>query len=213
MPWLRLDALMLLLVWYLAYWNPPRNQVKQAWIVAATFLPVSFGWAAGDVSLAAYIQASLARKESEHQDVSALGTVMAFLYSTYIVLYAILQPLLGKHIDAIFTRTGGTSGGGRVNEAIRNVAGVQFTVVSITILAATFIPKGALSLNPKALYGENLAKEIEADEADSEGGSSDAYQFEKTEEFSVSPEIAVPGGRNSVVGTLQPMNNTRETAL
>jgi hypothetical protein len=213
MPWLRLDALMLLIVWYLAYWNPPRNQVKQAWIVAATFLPVSFGWAAGDVSLAAYIQASLARKESEHQDVSALGAVMAFLYSTYIVLYAILQPLLGKHIDAVFTRTGGTSGGGRVNEAIRNVAGVQFTVVTITILAATFIPKGALSLNPKALYGENLAKEIDADDADSEGGSSDAYQFEKTKEFSVPPEIAVPGGRNSVVGTLQPMNNTRETAM
>src|SRR5437667_4893017 len=53
LPWLRLDALMLLIVWYIPYWRPPSGDVNQAWIVAASFLPVSFGWAAGDVSLAA----------------------------------------------------------------------------------------------------------------------------------------------------------------
>jgi hypothetical protein len=58
MPWLRIDALALLIVWYLPFWHPPKGDVGQAWIVAATFLPISFGWAAGDVSLAAYIQAS-----------------------------------------------------------------------------------------------------------------------------------------------------------
>ena len=57
MPWLRVDALALLIVWYLPFWHPPKGDVGQAWIVAATFLPISFGWAAGDVSLAAYIQA------------------------------------------------------------------------------------------------------------------------------------------------------------
>ena len=39
-------------------------------------MPISLGWAAGDVSLAAYIQACLARKEREDPNVSALGAVM-----------------------------------------------------------------------------------------------------------------------------------------
>lgn len=80
MPWLRLDALALLIVWYLPYWHPSRGNVNEAWKAAGTFIPVSFGWAAGDVSLAAYIQASLARIESQNHEVSALGSVMAFLY-------------------------------------------------------------------------------------------------------------------------------------
>lgn len=70
MPWLRIDALMLLIPWFLGYWYPSRNRVSQAFVVAGAFVPVSFGWAAGDVSLAAYIQASLAREENKHADVS-----------------------------------------------------------------------------------------------------------------------------------------------
>ncbi|KAK8198787.1 hypothetical protein IWX49DRAFT_509555 [Phyllosticta citricarpa] len=159
-PWLRLDALALLIVWYLPYWYPPANQVRQAWIVAATFLPVSFSWAAGDVSLAAYIQATLARKEDENKDVSALGAVMAFLYATYIVIYAIANPLLGDYIDSVYARTGG-SDGGNIHEAIRNVAGVQFTIICVVVLSASFIPKGALSFNPKMLYGESLDRELD----------------------------------------------------
>ncbi|KAL1382928.1 hypothetical protein HDK64DRAFT_341280 [Phyllosticta capitalensis] len=162
-PWLRLDALALLIVWYLPYWYPPAGQVRQAWIVAATFLPVSFGWAAGDVSLAAYIQATLARKEDESKDVSALGAVMAFLYATYIVIYAIANPLLGDYIDGVYAKTGG-SNGGNIHEAIQNVAGVQFTIVCACVLAATFIPKGALALNPKMLYGESLDRDLDLDE-------------------------------------------------
>jgi MFS family permease len=40
MPWLRLDSVMLLVVWYLPYWYPPQNNVNYAWIAAATFLPI-----------------------------------------------------------------------------------------------------------------------------------------------------------------------------
>ncbi|KAF7502639.1 hypothetical protein GJ744_005414 [Endocarpon pusillum] len=179
MPWLRLDALMLLIVWYLPYWTSPRNQVRQAWIVAATFIPVSFGWAAGDVSLAAYIQASLARKESERKDVSALGAVMAFLYSTYIVTHAITQPLLDKYIDRVFTSTGGLSNGGTVRPAIRNFAG--------------------------ALYGEALDKEVHDDDS-SAGGSVEADSLKKERNYVNSVELAQPGGRNPVVGTLEPVD-------
>lgn len=135
---------------------PPRGQVRQAWIVAATFIPVSFGWAAGDVSLAAYIQASLARVESETEDVSALGAVMAFLYSTYIVIYAIANPLLGQYVDSVWNGSGQTD----VRPAVYNIAGVQLTVLCIVVILATFVPKGAFSLNPRALYGENLDAEV-----------------------------------------------------
>jgi hypothetical protein len=120
---------MLLIVWFLPYWYPPMGQVSQAWVVAGAFMPVSFGWAAGDVSLAAYIQASLARIESNTKNVSALGAVMAFLYSTYVILYAITSPTLGKYIDSVSAKNNGD-----VHEAIRNIGGVQFTVVAVIVM-------------------------------------------------------------------------------
>ncbi|KAL7777377.1 hypothetical protein CFE70_007803 [Pyrenophora teres f. teres 0-1] len=163
MPWLRIDALALLIVWYLPYWHPPRNDVAQAWIVAATFLPISFGWAAGDVSLAAYIQASLARIESKTQNVSALGAVMAFLYSTYIVTYAISSVCLGTYIDRISDRHDE-----QIHGAIMNVAGVQFTVIAVLVMTSTFVPKGAFSLNPKMLSEENLDTDLDDDDDDLE---------------------------------------------
>jgi len=128
MPWLRLDALLLLIVWYLAFWYPPTGRVKDAWMVAGTFIPVSFGWAAGDVSLAAYVQASLARMEGTATNVSPLGAVMAFLYSTYVVMYAVASPLLGKYIDGVYEKTGGSKHGGDIHDAIFNVAGVHFSM-------------------------------------------------------------------------------------
>ena len=164
-PWLRLDSLTLLIVWYLPYWRPPAGQVNQAWIVAATFLPVPFGWAAGDVSLAAYIQASLARLESETKNVSALGAVMAFLYSSYIIIYAITSPLLGRYIDSVYNSTGG-SRGGVIYDAIRNVGGVQFTIIFALVYCSTFIPEGAFAFNPKMLFNEELDKDLhDEDEA------------------------------------------------
>ncbi|KAK9320387.1 hypothetical protein V1517DRAFT_210292 [Lipomyces orientalis] len=165
MPWLRLDSLMLLIVWYLPYWYPPSGQVRYAWIAAATFIPVSFGWAAGDVSLAAYIQASLARVESKTTNVSALGAVMAFLYSTYIVIYAITSPLLGRYIDSVYKKTGGADNGGDIHEAIQNVGGVQFTIIFVIIVTATFVPQGAFSLNPKMLSNEKLDTDLELDDS------------------------------------------------
>jgi len=71
--------------------------------------------------LAAYIQAVLTDPEfgpcshripvqvvnekssSAHENVSALGAVMAFLYSSYIVINAVLSAVLGKVIDKDFT--------------------------------------------------------------------------------------------------------------
>jgi hypothetical protein len=40
MPWLRIDSLTLLILWYVPYWYPKSGDVNQAWVVAATFLPI-----------------------------------------------------------------------------------------------------------------------------------------------------------------------------
>ena len=118
-PFLRLDAFFLLVIWYLPFYKPPPHRAIEAWKMAATFIPVSFGWAAGDVSLAAYIQASLARGGDDTKaGISTLGAVMSFLYVTYvhpavllpllacsrllsqIITYAILSPVLGNYVDS-----------------------------------------------------------------------------------------------------------------
>ncbi|KAI5788661.1 hypothetical protein FPQ18DRAFT_294682 [Pyronema domesticum] len=159
-PWLRIDALMLLIVWYIPYWRPPTGRVQDAWMVAATFIPLSFGWAAGDVSLAAYIQAALARMEGNTRNVSSLGAVMAFLYSVYIVTYAVTSPLLGKYLDGVYNSTGGNKGGGEIRTGLTMTAGVQFTIISVMILTATMVPNGAWALNPESLFNEDLDNEI-----------------------------------------------------
>lgn len=208
-PWLRLDALLLMIVWYLPYWYPPQDQVRYAWIVAATFLPISFGWAAGDVSLAAYIQAALARKEDEAEDVSSLGAVMSFLYSTYIVIYAICNPLLGRYADAVYARNEDT--GGRVNGAIRNLAGVQFTIIAVVVIGSSFVPRGAFAFNPKDLYGESLDRDLNLNSPVEDSVAGDFEKEKKglkLEEVHGSDEdnpiqAGVVGGATGVAGTLR----------
>lgn len=63
--WLGLDALLLLIIWYISFYYPPPDQVEYAWIIATIFIPISFGWAAGDVSLGAYIQSPLSQLEKK----------------------------------------------------------------------------------------------------------------------------------------------------
>lgn len=102
------------LVWVVPFLPVVRQNVSSAWKLAGIFVPVSFGWAAGDVSLAAYIQSTLAKLENKDKDVSALGAVMAFLYVTYIVLYAVISTLLGRWVDS---RLRGFSGAATVEPA------------------------------------------------------------------------------------------------
>ncbi|CAF0835997.1 unnamed protein product [Adineta ricciae] len=142
MPWLRIDALMLLIIWYIPFFYPPIGEVKYAWFIALTFIPISFGWAAGDVSLIAYIQSSLTHLETKTKNVSALGAVMAFLYSSYIILYAILNPILGKYIDYVYNSTGS------VRPALFYTAAIQLTIILIIVFLSTFIPKGSFAFNP-----------------------------------------------------------------
>ncbi|CAF4165905.1 unnamed protein product, partial [Rotaria sordida] len=59
-----------------------------------------------------------------------------------IILYAILNPLLGKYIDQIYN----------TNQTIRPAfiytVGVQITIISIIMAISTFIPRDSFKLNP-----------------------------------------------------------------
>jgi len=157
-PWLRIDALALNIVWILPYFSTiARKDVTWAWRAAGTFIPISYGWAAGDVSLAAYIQSALSATDyaSKYTDVSALGAVMAFLYSSYIVMNAILSSVLGTILDDDFADNG------NIISSLKRVGGVQFSICSGIILIATFVPKGAFALNPKAIEGVRNEQEFE----------------------------------------------------
>ena len=76
---------------------------------------------------------------------------MAFLYSTYIVMYAIASPLLGRYIDHV-----SKANNQDISSGIRNIAGVQFTILAVVIISATFIPRGAGSLNPEMIGKQDL---------------------------------------------------------
>jgi len=182
LPWLRFDALMLNLVWILPTFSRKavKGEVVWAWKIAACFIPISFGWAAGDVSLAAYIQSALSESEfSKHNlKVSALGAVMAFLYASYIVMNAILSTVLGKVIDKDFARHG------NIYHSLQTVGGVHFSVACGIIIASTFIPKGAFALNPKALghitpHNSTLRATQEHQTSSSDNHSEDEKNFKE----------------------------------
>ncbi|CAF1557137.1 unnamed protein product [Rotaria magnacalcarata] len=149
LPWSRLDALMLLIVWYIPYYYPPMNNATYAWIVAATYLPIGFASATNDIALNSFIQSSLSGLESKHKNISVLSAVAAFLYSSYIIIYAILNPLLGKHLDSVYTSTG------TIRPAFLNTVAIQMTLISVLVIASTFIPKGSFAFNPKFIHGDN----------------------------------------------------------
>ncbi|KAE8229774.1 hypothetical protein CF326_g5248 [Tilletia indica] len=185
MPWLRLDAVLLMLVWVLPYISLERGTVKSAWRLAGIFLPVSFGWAAGDVSLAAYIQSTLAKMESKDKDVSALGAVMAFLYVLYIVIYALLNTFLGRWVDSQIAGRKGEAAVGPAKNALVYVAGVHFTILSAVIIASTFIPRGALAFNPKA--EGDLATSNDEEEQSAQNGSEADDEYDVKEGMAKQP--------------------------
>ena len=67
---------------------------------------------------------------------------MAFLYSSYIILYAIANPLLGTYIDSDYNSQG------TIRPALIYTAGVQFSIIAVLVFASTFVPKGSIACNP-----------------------------------------------------------------
>ncbi|KAF9435072.1 hypothetical protein BGZ76_006950 [Entomortierella beljakovae] len=162
LPWLRLDAITLLIVWVLPYLYPaPEDTLEYAWMMAALWAVVSFGWSAGDVSLIAYIQATLVKIEKPDDKVSPLGAVMAFLYVSVVVFNAVVGLFLGKVIDAAVVK-------GDVRPAFVYVGGVMFTVMCVIIFASTFIPKGSFAFNPEMIDDTEYNEEGDESSFDNE---------------------------------------------
>jgi hypothetical protein len=178
LPWLRLDAVALNLVWILpTFALSAKKEVSSAWKVAGSFIPISYGWAAGDVSLAAYIQSVLMDSQFAHKNVSALGAVMAFLYSSYIIINAVLSSVLGSVIDNDFTQNK------NIIYSLKTVGGVHFSVASAIIFVSTFIPKGSFSFNPKGMAFTPAPAPSDLQNSDGEGDRKEAPQ---------DPEKAIP---------------------
>ena len=125
-----------------------------------------------------------------HENVSALGAVMALLYSTYIVLNAVLSTLLGRVIDQDFIANR------NIFKSLEQIAGlvfsffdflcqtddglydsIHFTVGSVIILAATLIPIGAFAINPSTLGGVNLGNQFTVPDSDT-----DSYDGQKIQD-------------------------------
>jgi hypothetical protein len=140
LPWLRFGAILLSLLWIIPFYTATPNIMSFAARIAPLFTSLAFGWATGDLSLTLYIQSVLAREESLSGNVSAVGAVMSFLYTTFILLYAVLPVVLGRIIDMV-----------TIKMALIYVAGIQFSMISLFILIHTFIPNGAFKLNPPSL--------------------------------------------------------------
>ncbi|KAI8839379.1 hypothetical protein BJ741DRAFT_599179 [Chytriomyces cf. hyalinus JEL632] len=173
-PWVRWDALVLNLLWLvpcLSYRLLSNGTSPQAfaWMVAALFMFISMGWAAGDVSLAAYVQSQLEHNEEEEisEEVSPLGAVMAFLYSSYIAMYFGLNYGLGKYLDVYANKVKAIKNDKNLAyetgiEPFYMIAGVLFSVGCVIIFAGTFIPKGSFAINPEILSGDELHDEENA---------------------------------------------------
>ena len=118
-PFVRLDALFLLLAWFIPYFPVSGRTLNDALGMAALFVPISYSWAAGDVSLNAYIQSNLIDLELVKPGVSTLASIMSFLYVTYvsttlcapshvhshstfqIITYTLSSSLLGLLVDTV----------------------------------------------------------------------------------------------------------------
>lgn len=104
---------------------------------------ISFGWAAGDVSLGAYIQSKLSNKEDRYT--SPLSAIMAFLYSTYLITFFLLNISVGYVYDYYKDKDAAA-----IRQMFIFIAGILFSVCSFVIFFCTFIPHGSCSFFPES---------------------------------------------------------------
>jgi len=155
LPWVRFDAIALMTLWVFPFF-PFSNPTRFVWSVFPLMVVLSFGWAAGDVSLVAYIQSRIhnVNRHSLDEGTSPLGCVMAFLYSSYIIFFMVISIPLGRVFDAYNAR-------GEVRESFIYVSGIMITIGAVLIFGSTFVPKGSCAINPKDDPADLLAVDDE----------------------------------------------------
>ncbi|KAJ2990502.1 hypothetical protein HDV02_004415 [Globomyces sp. JEL0801] len=149
-PWLRLDVIMISFVWILPFmYNPtldskglaPIDDIyRVCWQLAPFMSLISFGWAAGDISLAAYVQSRLDGFENIDKYTSPLGAVMSFLYVVYLVIFYFLNTWMSSIAK---------NWGKENRQTLWIIAGGGFmSICGVIVMASTFIPRGAFAMNP-----------------------------------------------------------------
>jgi len=142
LPWVRFDAIALMTLWIFPF-LPVQSALTWALSALPLMVVLSSGWAAGDVSLVAYIQSRLHSVNIQADEgTSPLGCVMAFLYSSYIIVFTIISIPLGRVFDAYNAK-------GEIRLAFLYVVGIMTVVGGIVIFGSTFIPKYSCAINPK----------------------------------------------------------------
>ena len=181
------------------------DAANAAGVMAAVMLCISAGWAAGDVSLSAFIQRQVQNATGTVNDENALPSVMSFLYVLYIVIYAVLSPMIGNWLDGI-SRGGMTyieaktcasnkaktysTAEVTTCKALKPVilqaqidlyfywiGGVFFSVICIVIFVNTFLPKGSWTFNPTLADGD-ISGEVEIIELSIEAETSPCAEVE-----------------------------------
>ncbi|RIA95385.1 major facilitator superfamily domain-containing protein [Glomus cerebriforme] len=154
LPFVRFDAVALMTLWIFPY-LPVHDPLKWALYALPLMIVLSSGWAAGDVSLVAYIQSRLHSVNiNANEGTSPLGCVMAFLYSSYIITFTILSIPLGRVFDSYKAQ-------GRTRESFLYIAGVMMTIGAVIIFACTFIPRHSFAINPKVDPDDVVAEETD----------------------------------------------------
>lgn len=140
LPWVRIDAVTISVLWVFAYVDASNPNA-----VAAGLIPVmmvlSGAWAAGDVSLLAYIQSNLPEEEDESNKISPLGAVMGFLYASYVIISTLLIYGLGQVFDHFIALHD-------VRQGFFWISGIGFSICGVLIFTSTFVPKGSFHINP-----------------------------------------------------------------
>jgi len=138
-PWIRVDALMMFVMWTLVYVGDSTHPWVSIGILIPLIIPVSFGWAAGDVSLLAYIQGILSSEDekeenqSEEKDTKRLTSVMCFLYAVYVLFMTGIANGLGTLLDKYNKQ-------GDPRQGLFYVAGIMMSCIAVVIFVSTFIP-------------------------------------------------------------------------
>ena len=181
LPWVRVDALALHVLWILPCGqsilaNSSLTPLQFAWCLMPIMVLLSSGWAAGDVSLSAFIQTQLNSLPQAQlkQVASPLGAVMAFLYSLYIIMFTILAPLSGMLFDSFAARN-------EISRGLFWVVGVAIAIFCGTIIfLSTFIPRGSFALNPTIVDSKEDLSSVDhaVQEAETEIGDEDEIALE-----------------------------------
>ena len=143
-PFLRLDAVLLMLIWVLPFFPVDKSSPQStAWMLSPLMAVISSGWAAGDVSLAAYIQSRLHDVGSENEFTTPLGAVMSFLFVTYLVGFYVLNLLMSMVRDYYVVNQK------NLIELFVLIGGAFFTVAGLVTMISTFIPRNSFAWNPE----------------------------------------------------------------